>query len=348
MSGESIREIKRNAILSSAAYVVEAENVRFYRPFIGQPQVGDLFYGRIDSIGKHSSLENTAGRIHLIGEGTKAVFVFGNRYAPDAYEGIVPDAVPKRVDLVARSGIVGGVREKTSFVKKPTRVRLYGQVVSRDGKPLNTLEIAAANLPRSRDTTRRRARLILNVGTAMNSGKTTTAMACVWALSSMSHRVTASKVTGTANLKEILSLQDCGAERVADFCFRGYPSTYLAELADVEGIFCALDDDLGQAPSDYWVVELADGILQRETAALLQSEYVRSRIHKLIFSARDACGALGGISLLERDFRLVPDVISGRCTSSPLAIRELSEHTEIPIMTSGGRRLRHLRTFFAD
>jgi hypothetical protein len=56
---------------------------------------------------------------------------------------------------------------------------------------------------------------------------------------------------------------------------------------------------------------------------LLKNEYVRARIHRLIFSASDAFGAIGGLTVVDKEFDLNPDAISGRCTSSPLMIREL-------------------------
>jgi len=60
---------------------------------------------------------------------------------------------------------------------------------------------------------------------------------------------------------------------------------------------------------------------------------VRSRIHKLIFCASDAFGAIGGLNIL-KSFDLKPDVLSGICSSSPLHIRELNEFTNIPVFTS--------------
>jgi hypothetical protein len=80
-------------------------------------------------------------------------------------------------------------------------------------------------------------------------------------------------------------------------------------------------------------VELADGVIQRETKMLLNSPEVRSRIYKLIFCASDAFGAIGGLSTLA-GFGLKPDVLSGVCSSSPLSVRELSAFTDIPVFSS--------------
>ena len=85
---------------------------------------------------------------------------------------------------------------------------------------------------------------------------------------------------------------------------------------------------------NYWVVELADGIIQRETEFLLNSGEVKSRNNKLIFCSVDAFGMIGGLRILKEKFGLIPDALSGRCLSSPLYIRELSEFTEIPLFNS--------------
>ena len=101
--------------------------------------------------------------------------------------------------------------------------------------------------------------------------------------------------------------------------------------------------DLRRMPAfthdQFFDLELADGIVQRETAMLLETEDVRSRIHKLIFSAHDPFSAIGGLDLLKRRFELVPDAISGICSRSPLSNRELSEYTDIPIFDSVKRDL---------
>jgi len=67
---------------------------------------------------------------------------------------------------------------------------------------------------------------------------------------------------------------------------------------------------------------------------LLESLDVRKRIHKLVFCSNDAYGAIGGIIKLKEEFGLVPDIISGVCSSSPLHIKELQKFTDIPILNS--------------
>ena len=129
-------------------------------------------------------------------------------------------------------------------------------------------------------------------------------------------------------------MEDCGAEHIADFTYLGHPSTYMLPKEDLLDIFNKIDLKHANNPSNYWVVEFADGIIQRETAMLLNMPEIRSRIHKIVFCAQDAFGAIGGVKLLKEKFNLVPNAISGVCSSSPLAIRELREFSDIPILHS--------------
>lgn len=175
--------------------------------------------------------------------------------------------------------------------------------------------------------------MILVCGTSMNSGKSMAAAACCWALTSMGYNVRASKATGTASLKDILHMNDAGASRYADFTYLGYPSTYMLPQDELLSIFNQLDLKYANNPKNFWVVEFADGIIQRETRMLLESDEVRSRIHKLLFCASDAFGAIGGLNIL-KNLGLIPDALSGICSSSPLHIRELTEFTNIPVFNS--------------
>lgn len=215
-------------------------------------------------------------------------------------------------------------------------------MVDADGTPLNTKRFSLADARQPYDLTRRRARMVLVIGTSMNSGKSTAAITCCWALSSMGHRVRACKVTGTASLKDILHMQDGGARPVADFSYLGHPSTHMLPEDEVLGIFQRLDGRFGNNPANFWVVEIAGGLLQRETAMLLSSPVVRQRLHRLVFTATDTVAAIGGIRVLRERFGLVPDAISGLCAASSLGGRELREFTDTPVFNSRDRDLRQL------
>ncbi len=327
-------KIQQNCIIPSSCYSVKPKHLKQYLELPNySPRSGDLVYGEICHLGFHKHLESSSARLHTIHDRTRAIFVFGNRYAPDHYEGLVPEAPVQVVDMIARSGIVGKVIHKNELIAAPTRIKILGYLCDKDGKVVNTGDHILINA-KARETTSNRAKLILCIGTAMNSGKSYAAAACCYALSSMGKTVRAGKITGTASLKDILLMQDCGASHIADFSFFGYPSTYMLDMQQLMHIFNGIDNKYGNNPKNYLVLEIADGILQRETRMLLENSAVQSRIHKLIFCAADAAGAAGGLQILRESFNLIPDAISGLCSSSPLALNEIQSFSEIPILKS--------------
>ncbi len=329
-----MKTIRQKCIIPSAAFSVPKKLIKQYVSLPERtPAVGDLIFGEVCLIGHHKSLESRSARIHTIHDRTRAVFVFGNRYAPDHYEGLVPQAIGDTVDMLARSGLVGEMKCQNELIRSPTQVRVLGYVCHNDGRVVNTRDHVLIK-PGRRERVSQGAKVILCVGTTMNSGKSYAAAACCYALSSMGKTVRAAKVTGTASLKDILLMEDCGAQHIADFSYFGFPSTYMLDREELLGIFNAVDRKYGNNSRNYLVIEFADGILQRETAMLLQEPEVKSRIHKLIFCAADSSGSIGGVRMLKETFGLTPCAISGLCSSSPLTMREIREHTEIPILKS--------------
>jgi hypothetical protein len=328
-----MKRIAKGFILPSAAITIKRSAVKNYLFTDKPPEIGDVVYGEIIRLGHHSSLEHTSGRIHRVQDGTRAVFVFGHRYAPDYYEGAVPEVIMKDVDLLSQSGIIGVVKTKNALIKDPTLVRIHGYVVDEDKKVVNSRNSPIIRISRKKKKFPR-AKMILVCGTSMNSGKSMAATACCWTLSATGHNVRAAKLTGTASLKDILHMNDTGAAYFADFSYLGFPSTYQLTEEELLSIFDSIDNKYANNPKNFWVVELADGIIQRETSMLLREPSFTSRIHKLVFCAADAFGAIGGLGVLREQFGLVPDAISGLCSSSPLFLRELQEFSDIPVFNS--------------
>ena len=75
-----MKKILPGYILPSAAFTVKQSGIKCYEFSDHTPRIGDLVYGRISRIGHHAGLENKNGRIHIINDGSKAVFVYGNRW----------------------------------------------------------------------------------------------------------------------------------------------------------------------------------------------------------------------------------------------------------------------------
>lgn len=329
-----MEKIKSSCIISSSAFAVKKSAIRQYEPSNkSAPVVGDLVFGEVSELGHHRLIESESGRLHTLNVGTRIIFVFGNRYAPDQYEGIVPDSLQEFVELFSQGGVIGEVKTQNQLVGVTTKIKILGYVCDNEGKIINTTDYALIS-PKDNLRTKSRAKMILCIGTTMNSGKTHAAAASCYAISSMGRSVRAAKITGTASLKDILLMNDCGADYVADFTYFGYPSTYMMESNKLLDMFNAFDAKYGNNPKNYIVIEFADGIFQRETSMLLKMPEVQKRISKLVFCAPDSTAVFGGINALQDQFGLVPDAISGLCSSSPLAIREIQNFTNIPILQS--------------
>ena len=128
-----MEKIKSNYIIPSSAFSVPKSLIKQYDTSIKKsPEVGDLIYGEISELGHHRSLESRSARLHTINIGTRAVFVFGNRYSPDQFEGLVPDSIGDYIDLFSRAGVVGEVKTQNQLIGVATKVRVMGYVCDND------------------------------------------------------------------------------------------------------------------------------------------------------------------------------------------------------------------------
>lgn len=317
-----ISEAKRAFAIRRAAFDADVRTVSKRRP-----QAGDLVLARIDTLGHHSKLESPEGRRVQLYESDLILVAFGQRYAPDQFEAIVPDDLGP-CNLVASGGLAGRVISRHPRARRATTISPIGLVADAAGEVLN---LSRFSLPRKPMPTRR-PRVIAVVGTSMNAGKTTAAAALIHGLSRAGLRVEATKVTGTGSGNDYWSMRDAGALRVLDFTDMGYASTAGSDLLELERMALSLIAHCATERPDVIVVEIADGLLQRETAGLLTSPTFTGAIDGMLFAAADAMGALSGRDwLLSKGIRLVG--VSGLVTASPLSSREAAAAIGEPLIT---------------
>ena len=77
------------------------------------------------------------------------------------------------------------------------------------------------------------------------------------------------------------------------------------------------------------IVEIADGLLQPETAAVLRSPLFQSVIDAALFAASDALAAMAGVEIC-RQHNLRVLGLSGLLTAAPLQQREACAATGLP------------------
>jgi hypothetical protein len=292
-----------------------------------EPRPGDLVLASVASIGQHPRIELPDGRRSRLYVGDRIIIAYGNRYAPDQFEAEIPSDLGE-CHLVAAGGVASRLLSKHTGVKSPTRIRPLGLLADAERRPLNLSDwkIQTRSIPKQLPP------VLVVAGTAMNAGKTTTAAHLIRGLQRAGKRVGAAKVTGTGAGGDVWQMIDAGAVDVVDFTDAGHASTYMLAPNEIEKVFVQLLSHLGGRQLDAIVVEAADGILQTETAELLASPAFSFYCDNLVFAASDALGAVAGVQWLHRK-GIDVCAVSGALTASPLAIREASTATGLPVLS---------------
>lgn len=308
----------RNVALSDA--------VRLKRRGV-RPAAGDVVLAEVVRIGQHPRIENLAGRRGQLYVGDEVIVAYGNRYAPDQFEAFVPETLAP-CHLAAGGGIAADVMVRHGKMKAPTELRPIGLLARADGRVLNLADYAlapaceAAPMPTA----------IAVLGSSMNAGKTTSAAAIIHGLTRAGLRVGAAKLTGTGSGGDLWAMRDAGARRVADFSDAGHASTFLLPADVVIAQARTLLASFGAADYDVVIVEIADGLLQRETAMLLEAARDAAWFRSVVFAAGDAMSAAFGTSLLAQ-IGLPACAVTGVISASPLASREAEANTGLPTLT---------------
>jgi hypothetical protein len=291
-----------------------------------RPRSGDVVLARVGRLGQHRRIERPDGRRAGLHVDDEIIVAYGDRYATDQFEAHVPDTLGP-TQLVASGGIASSMITRSLDVRNATDIVPIGLVGDETGRPLNVANFALQPAPRDRQ----RPRTIAVLGTSMNSGKTTTIHYLVHGLSRAGLRPGATKVTGTGSGGDYWVMLDAGAHRMLDFTDVGLASTYRQAMPVIERKFTELVNHLTDSGSGINLVEVADGIYQRETAPLIESKVFRSTIDAVLFAAGDAMGAAAGVAHL-RGLGHEVLAVSGRITRSPLATREAEGATGLPVL----------------
>jgi hypothetical protein len=290
-------------------------------------EAGTAALAEVTKIAKNAHLELSNGRRCALHEGDVIGVVFGNRYATLQFEGYARrDA--ERCDLLSMGGLCGLVESKHARIPDPTRLLLLGGLGDDDCRPLRLRDFrlpptAGLAAPRS----------IVVCGSSMDAGKTHTVTSLIRGLQRSGARVAAIKLTGTATGKDTWNMLDAGACIALDFVDGGYPSTYQCSADELMRLYDLLVGHARNASADWVVVEIADGLLQQETAALLRHPQFRSDVDTWIFAAGDPMAAESGARML-RHLGIEPIGMSGVMSMSALSIREAERATGIRCYTA--------------
>src|SRR4051812_45789224 len=258
------------------------------------PACGDLVLARIDEIGKQRRIELTDGRRAHLFPGDEIIVCFGNRYAPDQFEGVIGEDLSS-CDLVAAGGVASREITRNERMIPSTRITPLGLIGDVDGNRLNLRDFAVA----VSNSSAQQIKVVLSLGTSMNAGKTFTSTSLVRGLKGAGYRIAAIKATGTGCGNDLWIVRDAGADVVLDFTDGGLASTYLIPLDDIVASTRRLIHSAAQQGCEVAVVEVADGLQHLETADVIQAEGLWTDCVGVIFAAYDSMGAKCGVEMLK-------------------------------------------------
>jgi hypothetical protein len=296
------------------------------------PKIGDVALFEVLEIGKHKTVQSDSKRNVTILPGDKILASFGHRYATSQFEGYIPNEPTQVLDILGAGGAIGLVKSKNADFDdiEPTRLKLLGYAIDESEKIVNTVYHGMSKSDFT-GTLPGKSKVILSIGSTMDSGKTTTAAFLSRGIALAEKKVAFIKLTGTCYTKDKDLVYDCGAQMAIDFLDAGYPSTFMLSKEELLDLYQTLLDKLDVFNPDYIVMEIADGILQRETEMLLRDKRFMSTIHEVVLSCGDSLAAFYGISFLEKIDKK-PIAIAGLFTKSPLLIEEVELRSKIPVL----------------
>lgn len=299
-----------------------------------KPQVGDVGVFEVMHIGKHKTMQGSERRNLTLIETDHIMAAFGTRYATGQFEGYVPENVQQELHILGGGGTVGVLKSMHYKYEEigPTTLRVVALATDNNGDIINTKRLSSLKMLPFSGATAFATKTILSLGSSMDSGKTTSAAYLIHGLKRRGLNVAYIKLTGTVYTKDSDLAWDLGADCIADFGDYGFPSTYLSDEDELLSLYETLLAKVTSMHRDFVVIEIADGLYQRETKMLLTNDKFISTVHSVIFSAGDSLAAINGIQVLNL-WGIRPAFLTGRFSASPLLIREVSENSDIPVFT---------------
>lgn len=295
------------------------------------PKAGDVAIFKVLDIGKHKAIQNSEGKNSYIFPGDYIMATFGNRYATNQFEGYVPKKIHNQYQILGQGGCIGVL--KSTHAKfdliGATQLKLVGYAVHKSGKIINTKYLNEQE-EKFRPNNYIKPQIILSVGSSMDSGKTTSAAYLCRGLKNAGKKVAFVKLTGTVFSKDKRFVKDCGAHIAVDFSNIGFPSTYMCSLSELLNLYQKLLSKVSKINPDYIVMEIADGLLQRETNLLLNHKPFTQTIDHIMLSCGDSLGVLSGLNYLN-EIEFKPFGICGLINASPLLVDEVTKTIDIPV-----------------
>ena len=227
-----------------------------------------------------TSLELTSGRMATVTMGDIVVGALGHRNALRGYSGHLPTelAAGDNVQLLNIGGVIGLCDSVNPDVGEPFDCEVLGTVLEfpylgeRIGVPARA---GASSLDYDAQLNANGVPVVALAGTCMDSGKTAAACAIVGRLRHLGLNVAACKATGVSLRRDVLAMEDAGAEDTMIFSDLGVMTT---TADNGPALTRSLLSKLAAKKPDVIVLELGDGLLgSYGVAAILADAQIHAR-----------------------------------------------------------------------
>ncbi|MDX1518001.1 MAG: hypothetical protein R3288_14240, partial [Woeseiaceae bacterium] len=243
---------------------------------------------------RYNQLELTSGRMATVNQGDIVVGALGHRNALRGYSGHLPEklSVGDSIQLLNIGGVLGICDSANPDVGPPFNCEVLGTVLhfpylgERIGVPARVgankldpdIELVTGGVP-----------VIAMAGTCMDSGKTAAACAIVSRLRHLGFHVAACKATGVSLRRDILAMEDAGAQQTMIFSDLGIVTT---TAKNGPALTRSLLTGLAAHQPDVIVLELGDGLLGAYgVEAILSDDAIHGALTGVVLCANDPVSA---------------------------------------------------------
>ena len=286
---------------------------------------------------RYNQLELTSGRMATVNQGDIVVGALGHRNALRGYSGHLPEklSVGDSIQLLNIGGVLGICDSANPDVGPPFNCEVLGTVLhfpylgERIGVPARVganpfdpeIELVTSGVP-----------VIAMAGTCMDSGKTAAACAIVSRLRHLGFHVAACKATGVSLRRDILAMEDAGAQQTMIFSDLGIVTT---TAANGPALTRSLLTGLAAHEPDVIVLELGDGLLGAYGVdAILSDDAINGALTGVVLCANDPVSAWGGAKILREQYGIEPLVVTGPATDNAVGVDQISERMKLPAINA--------------
>jgi len=285
----------------------------------------------------YNKLELVSGRMAQLKRGDVIVGALGHRNALFGYSGHLPEkvAVGDMLQLLNIGGVIGVCDSINASFGQPFDVKVLGSVLDfphlgeRIGVPAR---VGAETLEGVPELDTKGVPVVALAGTCMDSGKTAAACAIVSRLRHQGLTVDAFKATGVALRRDVLAMEDAGARNTLIFSDFGVVAS-----TDENGpaVTRTMLNKLCEQKPDAVVFELGDGLLGTYgVQAILADKELREALTCVVLCANDPVAAWGGVKLMQQDYGLDTDLVTGPATDNLVGKNLINDRLNVPAMNA--------------